>query len=58
MARQVARWLAVARARCSRGGKLLLLPGMGSRERRVGDAWVISDDDEHLDDEDWTGLGF
>lgn len=32
--------------------------GMGSRERRVGDAWVLSDDDEHLDDEDWTGLGF
>lgn len=32
--------------------------GMGSRERKVGDAWVISDDDGHLDDEDGTGLGF
>lgn len=32
--------------------------GMGSRERRIGDAWVISDTDAYLDDEDWTGLGF
>ena len=32
--------------------------GMGSRERRMGDAWVISDDDKHMDDEDWTGAAF